>query len=198
MASFKCKKCKAKIMIPKEWIELGISRIVTCNTCGHKMNLVLDQNTNKQKKGTDFIENLQKHKHSIETPTGTQVDGMSSGTSTNKYSLEVIEGKKQTLSLDVGNIENTQYIYIGRNPASKRSINADDVVWILDDPYVSRLHCLISIEKQAGQAKFILNDEGSVNGTSVNQNPLEEGDKVLLHIGDQIMIGDIKIILKKN
>lgn len=198
MATFKCKKCKAKNTIPKEWIELGISRIVNCNTCGYKMNLQLDQNVKEPKKGTDIIENLQQHKHSIKTPTGTKVDGMSSGTSTNNYSLEIIEGKRQTMSLNVESMENTHHVYLGRNPASKRSMNADDAVWIIDDPYISRLHCLITVQNQAGQARFILNDEGSANGTLVNQNPIEEGDKVLLNVGDQIAIGDTIIVFKKN
>lgn len=198
MASFKCKKCKAKNTIPKEWIELGISRIVNCNTCDYKMNLNLGKAVTQQAQGTAIIESLQTHKHTIDTPTGTQVDGLSSSATTNSYCLEILEGKKYTMAINLESIEETHKIYLGRNPASKQSLNDNDAVWIIDDPYVSRLHCQITIIKKSGQVKFILQDGGSANGTEVNQNKLESGDQVLLNIGDQIVIGDTKIVLKKN
>ncbi len=198
MASFKCKKCKATNTIPKEWIELGISRIVNCSSCGYKMNLNLAKISEQKPKGTAIIDNLQTHNHVIDTPTGTKVDGLSSSATTNNYSLEVIEGKKHTMAIDLESIEETHNIYLGRNPASKQSLNDNDAVWIINDPYVSRLHCQIAIVKQSGQVKFILQDGGSANGTEVNQNKLESGDQVLLNIGDQIVIGDTKIVLKKN
>lgn len=198
MASFKCKKCKAKNTIPKEWIELGISRIVNCNTCNYKMNVNLGKSTTQQPQGTAIIDNLQTHNHTIDTPSGTQVDGLSSSATTNNYSLEITEGKKHAIAIDLEAIKETHNIYLGRNPSSKRSINDNDAVWIIDDPYVSRLHCQITVVKQTGQAKFILQDGGSANGTEVNQNKLESGDQVLLNIGDQIVIGDTKVVLKKN
>lgn len=198
MASFKCKKCKATNKIPKEWIELGISRIVSCNTCGYKMNLNLAKSAAQQPQGTAIIDDLQSHNHNINTPTGTQVDGLSSSATTNNYSLEIIEGKKHAIAIDLDTINESHHIYLGRNPASKRSMNDDDAIWIIDDPYVSRLHCQITVLKQSEQVKFILQDAGSANGTEVNKNHLESGDQVLLNIGDQIVIGDTKIVLKKN
>ena len=54
----------------------------------------------------------------------------------------------------------------------------------LEDPQISRVHAVITEEDGA----YLLNDQGSMNGTYVNQVRLERGQKVRLKDGDVIAI----------
>lgn len=67
---------------------------------------------------------------------------------------------------------------IGRHPKS-------DI--FLDDITVSRRHA----EILRAEERFRLHDVGSLNGTYVNRERVEEGD---LHSGDEIQIGKFKLV----
>ena len=64
---------------------------------------------------------------------------------------------------------------------------------VLEDPSVSRIHC--SIESREGD--LFLRDEGSKNGTSVNDRVLARGEAVLLHDGDTVRIAKSLYIFRR-
>jgi pSer/pThr/pTyr-binding forkhead associated (FHA) protein len=68
--------------------------------------------------------------------------------------------------------------HIGRHPDS-------DI--FLDDITVSRRHA----ELRRGAEGFALHDVGSLNGTYVNRERVEQAD---LHSGDEIQIGKFKLV----
>jgi pSer/pThr/pTyr-binding forkhead associated (FHA) protein len=70
---------------------------------------------------------------------------------------------------------------IGRNPSS-------DV--FLDDVTVSRRHAELRRAGSEGSTRFELRDVGSLNGTYVNRERVEE---ITLHSGDEVQIGKFKL-----
>lgn len=196
MAAFRCKKCGARNTIPQEWIDLGISRVISCTSCGHKMNLNLGGPRNPSPKGTQVVEKPQ-HTHNADK---TNISGLEEDATESKmFCFQVIEGTNtKSLSLSK-NLENYT-IYIGRNPESKlNNINPEhDIIWEVNDPYASRLHCTITVINKNNQVKFILQDARSANGTKINKEKLDAEDQVLLHINDQLEIGNTLIELKQN
>lgn len=72
----------------------------------------------------------------------------------------------------------TDVTTIGRHPESEI---------FLDDITVSRRHA----EIRRSAAGFSLNDIGSLNGTYVNRERVEDGE---LHSGDEIQIGKFKLV----
>jgi len=83
----------------------------------------------------------------------------------------------------------------GPNAGSKFFLDTDSTVVgrhpdsdiFLDDITVSRRHA----EIRRGSSGFELHDVGSLNGTYVNRNRVEEGR---LHSGDEIQIGKFKLV----
>jgi hypothetical protein len=83
----------------------------------------------------------------------------------------------------------------GPNAGSKFFLDADvteigrhpDSNIFLDDITVSRRHA----EIKRGEGSFSLNDVGSLNGTYVNRERVEES---VLHSGDEIQVGKFKLI----
>ncbi len=86
----------------------------------------------------------------------------------------------QNQDIDVNKI-----IKIGRD-------KINDIV-ISDDPLVSRKHAII---EQLG-GKLYLEDKGSTNGTYVNKNPLQSGQRVELRKGDVIQVGKTELKVLK-
>ncbi len=70
---------------------------------------------------------------------------------------------------------------IGRNPSS-------DV--FLDDVTVSRRHAELRRTGRPGSTTFELRDVGSLNGTYVNR---ERVDDIALHSGDELQVGKFKL-----
>jgi DNA-directed RNA polymerase subunit RPC12/RpoP len=190
MAGYKCKKCSEKNTILKEWIDLGINRIVVCKACGHKMNLNLSIPTALPPNGTKVVEKTQ-HNYLLESEGGTQIDGISHATK-NTYQFRIIKSDMHTKNLGFTVLKEAFTIYIGRNPAEKSpNFNTNtDIAWVINDPYASRAQCLINIVVQNSRVQFILKDLGSANGTKINNSSLEKGDQILLNLGDEIEIGD--------
>ena len=84
---------------------------------------------------------------------------------------------------------------IGRKTQSD---SEPDVAIETRDKNVSRKHCCIKVIKQPQWSKVILFDTSSRNGTSLigyHKKLLSDFDKVYLENGDQIYIGDTKIII---
>ncbi|CAN5765959.1 hypothetical protein BH18ACT15_BH18ACT15_11490 [soil metagenome] len=83
----------------------------------------------------------------------------------------------------------------GSNAGSKFFMDSDDTKIgrhpksdiFLDDITVSRRHA----EILRAEGRFRLHDVGSLNGTYVNRERVEEGD---LHSGDEIQIGKFKLV----
>ncbi len=80
-------------------------------------------------------------------------------------------------------IEIKRLITIGRDPKS-------DIV-IKDDPLVSRRHAMIEKEDNV----YYITDQGSTNGTYVNNNPIPKVEKYKLKRGAVIQIGKTKLTM---
>ena len=66
---------------------------------------------------------------------------------------------------------------------------------VIDDPAISRQHVKIrSVKVEDEKQSFILHDLATENGTHVNG---EEKVKVELHDGDQILIGQTRLVFKR-
>lgn len=100
------------------------------------------------------------------------------------------KGKKVAKNLKTGymrlrfkdrSINVSRMISIGRD--EKNSIV------ISDDPLVSRRHALIEKEKDA----YYLMDNGSTNGTYLNNNPIPACERVKIKSGDTITVGKTKL-----
>ncbi|MBP5452424.1 MAG: FHA domain-containing protein [Treponema sp.] len=91
----------------------------------------------------------------------------------------------ETLYLAFGNkkIRLGDLTFIGRS-------SDNDIV--LEDPYVSRKHCMI--EKVLG--RYIIADRGSSNGTFLNGRCVSDDDMVLLGPGDEIRIGNTIFLME--
>ena len=61
---------------------------------------------------------------------------------------------------------------------------------MLHDDYLSRAHCSIRVQKNNNKIKFILEDLNSTNGTLINNTKVEKEDQILLHLGDQVEVGN--------
>ena len=73
---------------------------------------------------------------------------------------------------------------IGRSKQAENSIVLDS------DPLISKRHVRIACEK----GRFVAYDEGSTNGTQVNGQRIPAGQGVPLNSGDEVRIGDTKIL----
>ena len=191
MAGYKCKKCNAKNTVLQEWIELGINRVVNCNTCGHKMNLNLKPRPTQNNPGTQVSENFQGFNHFINDEAGTNVVGMNRNAES-KYKLQLLKNTTNLRNLTIKNTNDSYTIFIGRNPESATADfnKTKDISWVLHDDYLSRAHCSIRVQKNNNKVKFILEDLNSTNGTLINHNKVENEDQILLHLGDQVAVGD--------
>ncbi|MCK5806055.1 MAG: FHA domain-containing protein [Lentisphaeria bacterium] len=62
----------------------------------------------------------------------------------------------------------------------------DCTIQILTDGEISRLHCTV---RHLDDKRWVVVDEGARNGTSVNDERIEEGVGIILKDGDRIGIG---------
>jgi pSer/pThr/pTyr-binding forkhead associated (FHA) protein len=62
---------------------------------------------------------------------------------------------------------------------------ASECDFVLNDPLLSRTHCLVGADENGN---FVLEDLHSKNGTFLNSRKVQE--RVPLHYGDRIVIGD--------
>lgn len=63
-------------------------------------------------------------------------------------------------------------------------------LWKLEDPSCSRRHCSIELTREG---QLVLRDLRSANGTQVNGSTVE---KIVLHAGDKIRVGDTLIVIQ--
>ena len=201
MAGFRCKKCNTHNLVLNKWIELGVSRVVTCRSCGHKMNL----NLAAKKKPAPQIEEISHpvdhvinkgDANVINNKGDTNIVGLNKS-SINNYSFQIISGSQINTEFKVHEYDTSHTIFIGRNPKSL-SDNSKDFLWAIDDPFISRTHCVINVMISNEKIQFILEDNNSSNGTVVNENKLESGDRILLNIFDEINIGDTVFRVKQE
>jgi len=75
-------------------------------------------------------------------------------------------------------------VVIGRVPESD--------IFFPEDRLVSRLHATVLYKDD----HYVLHDEGSANGTLVNNQPLEQSTNWTLRDGDQVLIGDHELTFK--
>lgn len=107
------------------------------------------------------------------------------------------------------NIEQKAYIswqgqeyllQIGQNIIGRKASSSTATVQIAtDDMYVSRQHAVINIIKQNNvQLKATLSNYKNKNATQVNGQTIENGDEIVLHNGDKIMLADTEIIYNQQ
>lgn len=80
--------------------------------------------------------------------------------------------------------QNNQYI-IGRD-----QVRAEQVL-NLEDPFVSRRHCVITSGKE-----FLFEDAGSKNGSKINDRPVPAGEIVPLKDRDEICVGKTRLVFQ--
>ena len=64
----------------------------------------------------------------------------------------------------------------------------------VDDPLASRNHARLHV----GEAAMYLEDLGSVNGTRIKDQPVRQGEKIPIAIGETIMIGSSVLIIQQR
>ncbi|HMB21031.1 MAG TPA: FHA domain-containing protein [Spirochaetota bacterium] len=101
-----------------------------------------------------------------------------------KEAVSAETGKGTKIRFQDKDIDVKKVIKIGRDPVN-------DIV-IQNDPLVSRKHAII---EKDGETLY-LEDKGSTNGTSVNNNAVSAGKKVKIKSGDTVMIGktELKVV----
>lgn len=92
-----------------------------------------------------------------------------------KAFLRVVSGARQGLSIP---LSDEQPLLIGRSRGDL----------LLDDPLVSGAHCRIVTRK----GRFVLQDLGSTNGTSVDGRSVQD---VILRPGSEVVVGSTRLIL---
>lgn len=68
---------------------------------------------------------------------------------------------------------------------------SDDCDVCMADPTVSGHHCFL-VKQEDGN--YTVTDNGSTNGTKVNERKVEEGDVVKLRNGDILQVGSVEIL----
>jgi len=87
--------------------------------------------------------------------------------------------------------EGKETIPVSENAEFHLGRTNDNDVTILDDPLVSRKHCMIYLHPD--ENKFILRDLNSSNGTVINDETLS-GEEAFLSDGDRIKVGNAEFI----
>ncbi len=95
-------------------------------------------------------------------------------------------------------------LYLGKNIIGRNEQPGLPIIVIENDPYVSRVHCVIYIEPANPYDYYIADDASSnggkpsKNGTYINGNDYRITQKTRLRENDTIQIGVTKFILKSN
>lgn len=97
---------------------------------------------------------------------------------------------------------NTHEVYEGLNSIGR---NPDADMTIPDDVYVSRIHCMVCVDKKndwrylVSDGTFLQNEKdanGSKNGTYINGKRLHLQDQIFLKDGDTLQVGRTKLVFK--
>ena len=177
-----CKNCGTRVVIPEEWLILGINKRIKCKVCHKRYNLSLDQKAEVQDKtkrskktGTLIFDG------SIAMPISYKIKIK------DEYSGQLIGMK------DI--IPGNTYI-IGRDPTKIQAFNGNAVPIIINskiDPAISRIHLMLTVNDA-----IMVEDLKSRNGTYLihanTKEKLKENDKVYLNKNDQVKIGKQTII----
>lgn len=89
--------------------------------------------------------------------------------------------KSNTIRVSKSEVEKRGSLRIGRDQANDIVINGDSLV--------SRFHAII----ESVDYECYITDNGSTNGTYVNNNPARKGDRIKLNKADKIKIGSSTI-----
>ena len=122
--------------------------------------------------------------------TKTMIIGAQQGASSDASSAQVRRRLRGWLvSFDIEDFGVDFKILEGRNMMGSKSSNEITV----QDPQVSSIHALILCRKDT----FLLSDEMSSNGTTINGEDLSPRDPYQLTDGDEIKIGNTTLLFKK-
>ena len=94
---------------------------------------------------------------------------------------KLTKNKSNSIRVSQSEVDRRGSLRIGRD-------NANDIV-INGDSLVSRFHAVIENVDYI----YYITDNGSTNGTYVNNNPAKKGDRIQLNKGDKIKIGSSTI-----
>ncbi len=122
--------------------------------------------------------------------TKTMIIGAQQGASSDASSAQVRRRLRGWLvSFDIEDFGVDFKILEGRNMMGSKSSNEITV----QDPQVSSIHALILCRKDT----FLLSDEMSSNGTTINGEDLSPRDPYQLTDGDEVKIGNTTLLFKK-
>ncbi|WP_111682838.1 FHA domain-containing protein [Winogradskyella tangerina] len=177
-----CENCGTRVLIPEEWVILGINKRIKCKVCKTRYFFNLERNLSSQKdtkrskkSGTVLIEDNDFAQHSFKIKISNETDDK---------------------MLGMKNLYPGKIYIIGRDAARIRSYNSQADPIIINaamDSAVSRIHAMLTIDKG-----IIIEDLKSLNGTYIINNhtteKLKENDRVILKMDDKIKIGKQTII----
>ena len=183
MKQYTCKKCGNKNKLLAEWVNsTQAAIIIACTHCGNKARYRPTRTEN----GASRVQST------IVTNTANQLNNLNSA-----LRLDVISGVEGQAGIDIVNKPSDYKIYFGREPQNMAAMHAfpEDEFLIINDPFVSRLHGILQIRVNQENLRVSVEDQGSSNGTKVNQNTLELGDIIRLRLNDILLVGETQFKL---
>lgn len=172
----KCQKCSFEFNISIDIQKLGKKPGVKCNKCGHIQPLILDKSL------YDQPEEKTKILHASE---------------------KVVFGAKLMVLGDDKTPVHTFHLKIGNNSFGRTSdalLYFNDKVTSIKESTVSKNHFVILLTKNNSVVPYkidaIIWDNGSTNGTYLNQSKLNTDAKVYLTDGDIVTAGKVHLIFK--
>ena len=92
------------------------------------------------------------------------------------------KSNNDTIRISRTDVDRRGSMRIGRDKANDIVINGDSLV--------SRFHAIL----ECVDSVYYVTDNGSTNGTYVNNNPSRKGDRIKLNSGDKIKIGSTTVL----
>ncbi len=168
---------------------------ITCPHCGCKSELKNADRLSGRKVFLKCSNNRCNKKFEYDFRSESDEDTTFIAPSLNYSGISQLRIMKEDKSvIKVMNLEPRDYI-IGRE--SWKDFSTQKVV--IEDPYISRKHCLIKCSKdlENGKRRYSVQDLNSTNNTLLNDKELSPGEEVYLSNGDIIKIG-ISMILYRE
>lgn len=185
MKQYTCKKCNKKNKILPEWGQINEPFIVvSCEHCGNKARY--------RPKASEAKQEEKEHNNTVIFNTNKE--------SGKRFLLDIIKGVSGQKNHKIILKKNDYTIYIGRSPKQKapNKTRENDEFFVINDPYVSRLHAILTVKVGQEIIKIQVQDNNSVNGVLVNGDKLLQEDIVWVNKNDIIEIGETILKLKEG
>lgn len=159
-----CPKCKRvyKLKDPKKYS--GKVKFTCPNTaCGHLI-----------------VTDLSEMKRQVSTGLHTIVTGDVYTKMTRAYLSEIDANDR---------VKKTFFLIIGKNNLGRKPSGEGNDIVMIDDPMISRQHCVIEVILEDNIKRYVIYDDNSTNGVEVNGRKLSKYDKIVLKNNDHIKLG---------